>query len=174
MKSRDKRERCLLWWQLLFTNGLQWCLVINWRSSSSLSVDPLDDHTIQGEYNRKNTWEITAGCMNTKLSYTVISWEWWVIFFFLLALQLNWRDRWGSALCSANSWEPFRDLPRLLVWSHLSCAGVSGSRACASVQLQESMENRCFSKKSWKKPTVMLSILWDGWKQLNTNFKLVW
>lgn len=110
------------------------------------------DQKTQGEHTRKSTWEITAESMETR---TVLHRDFLGMmgYPFLPSCTLsnqNWNKITGvkSALYSANSWEPFHKLPRL-VW-HLYCPGVSGSHTRASVQPQERKENRCFLKKSWQ------------------------
>lgn len=173
MKSRDKREMLVM----VTVTFYKWTPVMHsynkFRELFCCSVFMLfDGQTTQGEYNRKNTWEVTAGCVDTK---TALHCD------FLRKMghpflpsctlsNLNWNENTGveSALCSANL-NPQTARGGGLVW-HLCLVW----HAPGTMQPQERKENRCFLKRSCKKPTAFLSILWNCWKQLNTSFKWVW
>lgn len=119
-----------------------------------------DDLTIQGEHNRKNTWEITARCMDTK---TVLHCD------FLGTMgypfppsctlsNLNWNKITGvkSALHSLESHS-------IMARWWFGLTPLSGKKIVIS-----------WRKAEKKKSNAFLSILWDCWKQLNTVFKWVW
>lgn len=139
-----------------------------------------NDQTPQGDYNRKNTWKITAGCMDTK---TVLNCDFpgMMGYSFLPSCTLSNLD-WnkitgvGSVLCSANSGEPLHKVPRVVVWSDTCVVLVS----LAHMPRGECRHRR--GKKigvSWRKAerksTLFLSILCEiAWKQFNAIFKWVW